>query len=877
MLKAGLCTDSKASKLVQMNRTSDKKKNPSIQVVKVSSANDRNCSRTQKKSCEMKRWRDGTISLHSFVSHLSRKKSTVATRLSRDWPIRSFSSYPDGEIRRLLDVPRGSLTLSDTDEIHYLLQQYRRHGSGEKWGFELIDRLVEESRSTENVEELSYQSVHNECRSALHHWKKQNTEEGNSDLMIDTATIIDIVRDWNLNVNFPIDAKVYGMIADVAGQKENEEDVQLCESFLDWMLKTHQSNQRVGVSPNGICFGSLMKTWIACESPEMVEKVEGLLNRLAELHDQGWPDMKPTIIHYNVLLHAMATCKLVDRAERTLQSMLQNDKIPEPDQISFSTLLLAYKNQATLESMESANTLLEQMLELYEGGMVSAKPTLVGFTTVMKGYAQLGLPDQVETLQAKLESLYQSSLDSDWEPDSMFYNMVIEAHCRGGHPERASELVQEFIEHPSKDIDEMTFHALLSGWAESGNIDGAENTLNFMHEAFTNGSVDVRPTTRSYNLVLNAYARSRRKDAWKRARDILLHMETLYNEGDELLRPTTESWNSVLNCFGFSGKGDFHHAFKVLDSFLEAAREGRVDGSPNVRTWNTLLAGCRRNTTDDYRVRQIWDMMEEHETKADIVTYNTIISCYANYALQNGDFEASIESIAQSLYQRKDLKFTTPTFRALVDAWIAVGRMDRAEGVLKDMCSTEEGTQPDRETFHRVLRAWLQQNNARRVESLVLLMQELYEKYAFDSLKPGVDAYNLLLQAWATSGEKIAGERADLVLREMLSKDVPINLAAYNNALNAWASSRDPVATIRMESLVLEMILSGKANLEPNDVTYRIWLKGIRSSKQNDKKRRVQEVLKTMKIHKFEPSQETLAALDYAVQEVNLNGVRVRS
>ena len=70
------------------------------------------------------------------------------------------------------------------------------------------------------------------------------------------------------------------------------------------------------------------------------------------------------------------------------------------------------------------------------------------------------------------------------------------------------------------------------------------------------------------------------------------------------------------------------------------------------------------------------------------------------------------------------------------------------------------------------------------------------------------------------------------------------------------------------------MILSGKSELEPNDVIYRTWLKGIRNGKHDDKKRRVEDVVKTMKIHNFRPTDATLDAVKTVVGEVDAFGLQ---
>jgi hypothetical protein len=146
-------------------------------------------------------------------------------------------------------------------------------------------------------------------------------------------------------------------------------------------------------------------------------------------------------------------------------------------------------------------------------------------------------------------------------------------------------------------------------------------------------------------------------------------------------------------------------------------------------------------------------------------------------------------------------------------------------------------------------------------------MLELHERHGFD-VKPVAETYNRLLNAWAKSGETDSGERADSILRQMESfalgsdDDVSPDIISYNSVLNACANSGNPTAITQIEHLILEMILKGNPKLTPTVVSYGTWLKSIASSTDEDKERRAREVVKTMKIHKLEPTDFILQKIE---------------
>jgi pentatricopeptide repeat protein len=775
-------------------------------------------------------------------------------------------------VQEILQAPVGSLddTVGWANVLPVVDNFFLRNNDAQDpvYIFELLDRLVEELDLASTPEEpISQNDLHSLLNAATYHWRNNYIEAlDKSSLPLKPSGLVQKIRAWNKRCDLQVDTDIYTMILEAAASnaKDPQEGVQFAESLLEWMVQEAKENQHFMVQPSTTSVAVVMKAWVDSGSDEACGRVEAWLDSLHSLHDEGWLHVKPNVVVYNIFLHALAEAKNIKRAEQVLQSMLQAKIHVDPDHISFSTVLLAYTKQETFEAMANAVTLLDQMLELFESGMDSAKPNVVSFTTVMNGFAKLGQPQEAERLLHMLMGRYEETLEHDWKPDTTAFNTVMNAWSMAGQPDRANDLLQQVIEQCTVEPNDRSFHAVLSGWAKAGNPEQAEALLHQMHKLYTIGVHESSPTVLTYNIVLDSWANSRRRDAWQRACDILHHMEELHRAGDQDIRPNVRTWNTIFNCFTHCGPGEFHQAFKLLDEFFLAASEGRVDDGPNLRTWNTLLAVCVYNTKDDYRVRHIWKLMKTHDCDPDIITYNTIFSCYARYAMHDMNALSGFEEFLAAMQKEDELVPTKVTYRALVDAWITFGLVQKAENVLSEFCKASSMSDiliVDLELFHRVLLAWSDLKKPRRVESLVLLMEELHGHERFENLKPGVDTYNTLLHAWARSNEKQSGERANLILREMGTRGVAPNLISYNCALNAWASSGDAIACAKIESLILEMILQGKPELIPDEVSYNTWMKAILLGDEARKARRVKELLKTMKIHNFEPNDYILNAV----------------
>ncbi len=762
-------------------------------------------------------------------------------------------------IRDILRSPVGSLgTLYGYTTIDIALRDIIQHDESGKQSIEVLDRLVKEKEHSQS-EAISSPALYSLLYTATKKWRNLyiNTTDKSS-VALKPFDLVQKIKSWNHCSDLQADTPIYTMVLEAAASnaKDPVQGVELAESLLEWMIHEARNNQHFAVQPSIVSVGIVMKAWVASGRDDACIRIEDWLARAHSLHEEGWPHLEPNVILYNILLHALATAKNTRRAEQVLQSMLQSANGVKPDQVSFSTVLLAYTIQNEPKAMADAEILLNQMIELYESGIDKVKPNVVSFSTVMNGFAKLGQPEKAERLLQKLEWLFNKTLDPDWEPDTAAYNTVMVAWSNVGQPDRANAILQDILAKSIVEPNERSFHAVLAGWAKIGHAEKAEELLHQMHHSYAIGANKNPPTVMTYNMVLDAWAKSRRKDAWQRACDILYHMEDLYKAGDDGVQPNIQTWNTVFNCFQYCGKRDFHQSFKLLDALFRAVDAGYVDGRPNIRTWNTLLAGCVRNTKDDYRVQQIWKLMESSHCKPDIITYNTIFSCYSKYENRQ-DILHGMKHFLAIMRKTKDLVPTTATFLAIIDAWISFGRVEMAEGVLNDLykaSAVSNNWEAGREPFHRVLLAWSRRNEPRRVESLVLWMEELHDRDGVENVKPTVVTYNILLQAWACSKERQAGERADLILREMASRSVTPTLESYNVALMAWANSGDAIAPAKIESLILEMILHGKAELTPDHTSYNTWVEAIIMGEEGTKQRRIKDLLKTMKIHNFVPS-----------------------
>ena len=116
----------------------------------------------------------------------------------------------------------------------------------------------------------------------------------------------------------------------------------------------------------------------------------------------------------------------------------------------------------------------------------------------------------------------------------------------------------------------------------------------------------IRPDIISYNAVINAWAKSRERNAARRAEAILRHMDRIHEDGSSDVAPDVTSYTSVINAWARSGDPDSaDRAMSILRRMEEISSSGGAGGEegegegmggrgtnpgarPNVLTYNAV-------------------------------------------------------------------------------------------------------------------------------------------------------------------------------------------------------------------------------------------------------------------------------------------------
>ena len=487
----------------------------------------------------------------------------------------------------------------------------------------------------------------------------------------------------------------------------------------------------------------------------------------------------------------------------------------------------------------------------------SARPDIINYTTVMNAWAKSGtkrgilraqgMLDELENLSGVSQELYgneekgtEHSL-SYLTPDQACYNVVITGWSRSFYPEAIQSIerllqrmdtLYELSQDTRFQPDTQSFHMLISAYAKAaqqlkrrkGNQASlqaalrAENVLRIMHQRYQEAKMQgggqsdiVRPDVMVYNAVINAWAKSASLDGAYRAESILLRMLGMANEDSDFpivegVLPNTITFNTVIHAWAESGHAKAGQRAERLLKLMEFCCSDEVH--PNTITFNAIMNAWSRSKNPEAgeRAELILNHMLElgGDAQPNVISFSTAIFAWA----RSGDDEGALR------------------------AEILLDRIEKLHRESKDESSLE----PNEACYEGVMFAWsIRSGNRRRYDGLYAaeraeaVLQRMKE---VGGLSPGTKQYNHVLNAWrkhesdasSNDGGPNKVHRANLLIQQMSRMtSSPADVVSYNYMIATCAS---PVQTAEGKREALFVALDAYNRLcesrtsYPNNQTY---------------------------------------------------------
>ena len=335
---------------------------------------------------------------------------------------------------------------------------------------------------------------------------------------------------------------------------------------------------------------------------------------------------------------------------------------------------------------------------------------------------------------------------------------------------KADELLafveQAYAKDPALAPDSKSYTMLVDAYAKIGDPERAEAVLLRLEKLWRSGNEKVKPNTILYNVVIDAWAKSGRREAPKRAEDILQHMERLNQQGHKDVRPDTISYGAVINALAKSReKGAAQRAEAILNNMLMLYEGGREECQPDTMTFTSVVDAWARSRDTDAPRRA----------------------------------EALLEKMEEMYRQgNTDVRPTTISYSTVINAWAKSrekGGAQRAEAILHHILKLHEGgreeCRPDSMCFTSVIDAWAKSQDKNAYHHALKLIQQMHSMGK--DARPDVFTYNSLINALAVSSVPDKATKAFEILIETEDKgkkgnrDVAPDTYTYGAVMKACA------------------------------------------------------------------------------------------
>lgn len=658
-----------------------------------------------------------------------------------------------------------------------------------------------------------------------------------------------------------------------------QDALEVMEELYHQHTNSSSSTDSIYIQPNTACYTTVIDGWLQSNHDDAALRAQILLDRMECLYDEtGNEALKPNAVAYMLVCQAWAEAYTNDyfssetaaRAHDILKRM--KERGIQPSVKVYTAVMLAWCKRAGKVSgaMARAEALLSEM-ESYasseneshqycnrEGGEV-IRPNVITYTTYIGGLARSNERNLATKAEAVLERMERHGV----EPDMVAYTSVLNAlsKSKSRHEKERSaskavaimrkmeELTAEEQYHARPSL--ITYSTAINAIGNSLDPDAPEMAENMlrrlykMHETKELG-IGMKPTTATFNSVITALARSRRRRGRKtaqRAEQLLVEMFRRSEKGEKNVQPNVKSWGGVMSAWAESGLPDAaEHAQRVLDKMEELYKNGDSMVQPNVVCYTTVMgAWCRVGQVDQAedilkKMEEMFAVTGDESVRPNSISYVTMIDGFVRQNVPNAAQRAQGTVDRMMKLYAKDMGFIKPSkivFNTLINAYsrsMEPGAAQKAEQILQWMESQyrEAGDnycKPDEVSFCGVLNAWAnhaENGGSERAQQILEHMESLSDEER--GFRQTVICYNILIKALARSGDMNSIRYAERTVERLEERsDLQPDTTTYSSLINCCAHYDGPLEG-RAEALDVALRTYDKlckADGEgPNSVTY---------------------------------------------------------
>jgi hypothetical protein len=612
------------------------------------------------------------------------------------------------------------------------------------------------------------------------------------------------------------DAVTYNVIfhslnRQIRKQRESQYKAQIADEMehLLYRLQSDSPNFRmVAASRIYRYYNECLRAWSATNAPEAPARALRLLHNMDEVCANGsFPAARPNGTTYQHILFALSRASDNEYAEfcQKIFTKMETDNVPVTVTALLSYLgrLLRYRFEGTQDEADDA--FIEVLMERFRAKENRNDAFVAGmvFEGIFSNINKESDVHQKIKWARRYEKLFRAllkepallRLNNQGQDLAFFYNSCIKAWAFARAPES-------------------TAHALRLLWE----MEDICRTTAFVESDFNN----CRPNVKTYEYILTCLSRVPDLTSLNTARDI-------FHKMDVAKIPITLSLlNRFIRILSYSGASgalrEAEHILKIVEDDFLAKREGSL--CPNYMSYSILVEGHLRSKDGLRDAERILDHMKALSEKSGISELLPSPKLYINL------INRWSESVAADAIEQIDILFKKMAeiakpgnyeYSILQNAWCRSNRPDapqQVESILVAMQQDYEkgnnpAARPAIENFDLVIKAWaisLQPNSVERADAILKRLEDLCysDRGAYSTMKPTTTCYQHALLGWTLSESRHAGERALVILDRMKQYQKnhaapAINQACYHHTIVAIGKSDTKNKAKKCYALLEEM------------------------------------------------------------------------
>jgi len=504
----------------------------------------------------------------------------------------------------------------------------------------------------------------------------------------------------------------------------------------------------------------MLDLWTKKASFHASKKAEQLLERMVkEAAANEHVQLNATV--YNQCINAWAKSGATDAALRveTILERMQSryneapDSAPEPDTISFNTLLHTIamsEDERATEKAEELIHLMEERHRMNPDGAVN--PTTWSYNLVMLAYAnRVGEYGSAKAAEDWLLRLSELNIDDGPRPDTHSFNLVLMAWANSQDekgPDRALEILRLFIKlsNEGHDVypDASSFTTVISAFAKRGQVMKAQEVLYLIREVDLPERTDI---TSCINAVIDSWAKSGAKDAGHMAETVLSSAQSFFGlDASVVFTPNVISYTACLDAHT---KSDDPHALENAEDFLHrmigSFRSGEWKEGPTTKTFICMIdAWAKSDRENRAEQAELWlrtmNDISKHESfkcQPSSQAFNICINAWADSDAPNAAARASMLLRNMEQAYEKGNRFARPngfSYRVVIKKLLSSGKKSDALEALFLVKRMEEqarrgndDAEPDTATCYKVIYKLIQTGDEEAIKGALNLIRWMDE------------------------------------------------------------------------------------------------------------------------------------------------------